>query len=221
MRGWVERRLRLPRGSVVALPNAVSPEFEALARAKSVRGGGGERRLRIGFVGRDERRKNLRGLIAASHDMGEAGALTLQIVGNVRAEPVEASWAEFHGPITDAVTLWNFYRSCDALAVPSFMEGIPTVILEAMAASIPVIATDVGGVRDVVSDETGILVAEPSDSALRMALAQFMRLSHDERQRRGANGRARVLAEFTWRRVGSLTRQVLAAVARRETTVQA
>jgi len=60
----------------------------------------------------------------------------------------------------------KFYGMSDITALTSNNEGLPTVIIESMAASVPVIATDVGGVGDLVKDnETGLLV-EPNNPEL-------------------------------------------------------
>jgi glycosyltransferase involved in cell wall biosynthesis len=61
----------------------------------------------------------------------------------------------------------------DLLVSASLWEGFPTVILEAMAARVPVVATDVSGSRELVKNgETGILVAARSTEALAHAILQ-------------------------------------------------
>lgn len=86
---------------------------------------------------------------------------------------------------------------CNVFALSSVAEGIPLTLLEAMAAGLPVVATRVGGVGEVVVDGvTGTLV-EPSDSA---ALAQALRgYVEDEslRHQHGEAGRERVEQHFS------------------------
>ena len=85
----------------------------------------------------------------------------------------------------------------DALVLPSFAEGVPVVLMEAMAAKMPVIATAVGGVSELVHDgETGCLVAPGDEAALRGAILRLMGDSA-HRLRMGEAGRARVKADFT------------------------
>lgn len=61
----------------------------------------------------------------------------------------------------------SFLRSLDLLIVPSFEDNFPTVILEAMREKVPVIATDVGGIPEIITDrETGLLVPCGQPAAL-------------------------------------------------------
>jgi len=104
--------------------------------------------------------------------------------------------------------------SCFDLYVhPSFYESQGLAILEAMAAGKPVVATDAGGVRDVVSHgETGLLVPPGNSRALAEAV---LRLASDpaEGARLAANARRRVQSEFSLRamleRYASLYRSLL------------
>jgi glycosyltransferase involved in cell wall biosynthesis len=89
----------------------------------------------------------------------------------------------------------------DLLVLPSVTEGLGLILLEAMAASLPVVATAVGGVPEVVLDgETGVLVPPGDPAALARAIADLLRVP--ERARRlGAAGRERVARLFTVERM--------------------
>ena len=83
-----------------------------------------------------------------------------------------------------------------ALVVPSIYEGMPLVILEAMEASVPVIASRVSGIPEVVEDGvTGWLVPAENVDQLARALAEVWR-DPDESSRRGAAGRDRLERDF-------------------------
>ena len=86
---------------------------------------------------------------------------------------------------------------CNVFVLPSRNEDLPSAILEAMASSLPVVATDVGSVRElVIQNDTGLLVAPEDAAALRSALGAVMR---DEQLARefGRRGRERVESVFT------------------------
>ncbi len=89
-------------------------------------------------------------------------------------------------------------HASDVLVLPSRRgtETFPNVVLEAMAAGIPVVATDVGSVREMVADgETALLVEEGDDAALAESIARLVR-DADLRARFGAAARERVARHF-------------------------
>jgi glycosyltransferase involved in cell wall biosynthesis len=83
-------------------------------------------------------------------------------------------------------------RGAAALVVPSIYEGMPLVVLEAMEAGVPVVASRVSGIPEVVEDGvTGWLVAPEDPAGLAAALGEALG-SPDEAKRRGEAGRRRV-----------------------------
>jgi glycosyltransferase involved in cell wall biosynthesis len=88
-------------------------------------------------------------------------------------------------------------KTAEVLLLPSLWEGMPNVVLEAMAASRAVIGTDVEGTHElVVPGETGWLVPPENAGALAEAMAQAFD-SPDRTKRLGEAGRKRVEAKFT------------------------
>jgi glycosyltransferase involved in cell wall biosynthesis len=92
----------------------------------------------------------------------------------------------------------DWLNACDVFALASYNEGLPNVVLEAMATALPVVATDVGGVREAVVDgSTGHVIPARDVGLLERALAQLV----DDRDARHAMGRAgldRVRQQFLW-----------------------
>lgn len=120
----------------------------------------------LGYVGRLSEEKGLRFLIAAASDLITAGIpVRLAIIG----EGSERNDLEFmtrqHG-IETVVKFLGFQKDIhswlpafDAFILPSLMEGTPMAMLEAMLCGIPVVASSVGGIPDVIkSGENGLLV---------------------------------------------------------------
>lgn len=84
----------------------------------------------------------------------------------------------------------DLLAQADALVLSSVWEGMPNVILEAMAAGLPVVATDVGGVGELVSDgENGFLVPPKDPPALAYAMKRLMELGQEGRRQLGTRGR--------------------------------
>ncbi len=96
----------------------------------------------------------------------------------------------------------EYLDAADTLVLSSFLEGLPVVLMEAMAMALPVIATRVGGVTELVEHEqSGLLVDAGSVDGLAAAL---LRLAREPalRIQLGEAGRKKVLAEFSVQQSG-------------------
>jgi glycosyltransferase involved in cell wall biosynthesis len=91
-----------------------------------------------------------------------------------------ADRAELRGYVPFGEELAEIYRSSHVLLHVSWTEGLPQVLLEAFAAGLPVVATDVGGIREAVGDAA--LLVEPGDAAA--AARALGRIAEDESERR-------------------------------------
>jgi teichuronic acid biosynthesis glycosyltransferase TuaC len=117
---------------------------------------------------------------------------------------------EFLGmrPQADLVPI---YQSADVFCLTSLFEGMGCVVLEAMACGTPVVATRVGGLPELVSSDTGILVPPSEPEALAQGLELALRRSWDRDALR-----AHVLANFTWERSAAKLVDIVQLVAHRE-----
>lgn len=76
---------------------------------------------------------------------------------------------------TASAQLFDIYRDCDILCLPSYSEGLGLVILEAMSNGVAVIASNVDGIRDVVEDgKCGLLIVPGSRQELKAAIIRFL-----------------------------------------------
>jgi glycosyltransferase involved in cell wall biosynthesis len=97
----------------------------------------------------------------------------------------------------DQTEIIDWYKKASILVSPSFSEGLPVVILEAMSCETPVIASPVGGIPEIVQNfKNGILV--PSDNPLKLAEAiQYLVDNKDIRTKLGQEGRNMVVENFS------------------------
>jgi teichuronic acid biosynthesis glycosyltransferase TuaC len=83
------------------------------------------------------------------------------------------------GPcLSQKVAQW--LTAANVLALPSYREGYPNVVIEALSCGRPVIATDVGGIPELVTESSGILVAPRDSRALASAIEKAMEQNWDE-----------------------------------------
>jgi glycosyltransferase involved in cell wall biosynthesis len=180
----------------VVIPNAVELGAEPERRPR------GAGPLRIISVGRLAEPKDFSTLVQALALL-EPGAARLQILGNgPLREGLEAEVAELG--LTGSVELLGevpdvrpYLAESDVFVLSSLSEGMPLSALEAMAAGLPVVASAVGGLNEIVVEgETGLLVAPARADELAAALA---RVDADEelRQRLGRAGRERAEARYS------------------------
>lgn len=120
--------------------------------------------VRFIFVGRYERRKGIEELHKVLISLIVKGRpVLMSFIGPVPEDKkIRHETITYYGEIRDAEQINSILRTQDVLVCPSWSEGFPNVILEAMAAGLAVIATDVGAVSSMVDAENGILI-EPGD----------------------------------------------------------
>jgi len=100
------------------------------------------------------------------------------------------------GTVDDA-ELAGWYRSADALAFPSLKEGWGLVVLEALSADLPVVATDMPVFREYLTDGYDSLLVPVADSAALADAMERLMVDRDLRARLSGGGRE-VVARFTW-----------------------
>jgi len=189
----VEQLVGLPAGSVLAVPNGVPAELPDPAPRLAPG-------TVIGSLGRLTDQKDYAALVRV---LPRLDGVTLALVGDGPERPALERLAAELG-VADRLTITGWIdearRSLPALDVfvlPSRWEGMPLVILEAMHAGVPVVATDVGSVAEAVADgETGFVVAPGDGDALADRLGRLV-ADPDLRRTLGDRGRAVAAERFS------------------------
>ncbi len=112
---------------------------------------------------------------------------------------------ELLGRVDDA-QLNALYADCAALILPTRFEGMPTVVLEAMARSKPIIVSDVGASGELVTPHNGYLLPPGDAEALHDAVVAFAERAPEVRDKMGAYSYERVRERFSW---STVTRQYI------------
>ena len=123
--------------------------------------------------------KNVTGILRAASNLKKIGLnFSLDIIGDDAERPVIESYANslllddcviFHGKLYGE-DLRKKYQESDAFVLFSNFENQPCVLLESFACGLPVIATDVGGIPEIVNENNGILVNAKDEDALICAM---------------------------------------------------
>ncbi|WP_406700190.1 glycosyltransferase family 4 protein [Singulisphaera sp. Ch08] len=197
--------LGVPSGRIRLLSNVVDTEQfspPTVGRDSNV----GQRAVRILAVGRLERQKRfdrLLGLLAQLRSRTTSrfvarivggGSLGSELEAQANAFGLTPGTLQFQPPTAEMA---SFYRTADVLVLTSDWEGTPNVVLEAMASGLPVMATKVGGVADLIQHGLTGLLAAPDDERGMLenlsALVESARL----RNQLGASARDFVVANHS------------------------
>lgn len=195
----------VPGQTVVVAANAVDCPAAA-TRSPQPALAGIDRPLRLVFIGRLTREKGLHELLrglAAVRDRGTKAVLA--VAGSGAYEPrlrllatqLRLSGAVvFLGPVFGKQKT-RLLAAADVFVLPSYGEGLPYAMLEAMALGVPVIATPVGAIRDVVVDGVhGLLVAPREPRAIAQAIEKLAADRH-RLAKMGAACRARIASAYS------------------------
>src|SRR4030095_955292 len=158
------------------------------------------------FIGRLLYDKGVKEFIEAAQIFPKNSHLQFWIVGEIDKENPSSvrnedlmKWIRdpkihYHGA-TDQIG--KIIEKSDCIILPSYREGMPRVIMEAMSMERPVITTDTAGCRETVEDNiNGYLVPVKDSNALAGAINKFIQLDPNSRIKMGKEGRKKVLKEF-------------------------
>jgi teichuronic acid biosynthesis glycosyltransferase TuaC len=96
----------------------------------------------------------------------------------------------------DEISQW--LSASDIFVLPSYNEGLPNAVLEAMACSLPVVATKVGGIPEAIEDgQSGMLILKEDTDSLRKAICHLLN-NEELAKQMGRNGRRIVEQQFSW-----------------------
>ena len=206
--GWL--RGIAPGARITVIPNAVQPAEPAVEPATG-------QPIGVVFLGLIGDRKGTFRLIDAWARLGGEGA-TLTIAGDGEVERARRQVQELHLEDTVQVRDWlsdnevrDLLHHSQVLVLPSSHEGQPMAVLEAMARGLCVVASDVGGLPEMIGDGCGVLVPPDDIEAIAAAL-KLVICDHGLRAQYGGAARARFADQFdlgfVWRRLDELYREV-------------
>jgi glycosyltransferase involved in cell wall biosynthesis len=204
IREIIEKQCRVPADRIIEIPNAIDESWivENRSMPATVR--------RFVFIGRHERRKGVPELSKAIKTLPEHG-WEFHFVGPIPEElRIRHANVIYHGAMSDTGALQRLLDMCDILVCPSFAEGMPTVVLEAMARGLAIIATDVGATAEWVDQTNGVLLPLPCRSDLPDALAAFLSMPAAQLHRLQLASLTKA-RDYTWHNVANAVLQAVSS----------
>lgn len=186
--------------SVVVLPNGVMPKEKASNKLNS--------KIQVLFVSRFAYNKGIGTLFQAVELLDQKSVLAnfeFHLVGKgplFEQYSTGNPWPNviYHGFLSDE-ELNQAYADCDIFLLPTWFEGMPTVVLEAMSFAKPIIVSDVGATAELVDSSNGYLIEALNFQLVADELVAFKNLSDERKMQMGENSYNRVMEHFTWNKV--------------------
>ena len=178
--------------NIVIIPNAMHVKEIQNKACKIEKVMFNDKEFDLLFVGRLEKRKGVQYLLRALSILKEEGFKpTLRIVGDGVYKPKLRSLLREHDLSSQIVftgyiprkELLNHYLHARCVVIPSLYEGIPSVMIEALALGKPIITTSIPGMEDIKSKKLGFTVPPKDSKALAQAISKALSLSDEELSR--------------------------------------
>lgn len=203
----LERLVQGSRCRVVVVPNAVElPPVPAPYPAV-------DGALRLFFVGRFAFNKGIDVLMEVAQRLvadGLGDRVLFELAGSgpllehYKSQGLPAN-VRLLGRVDDD-ELFQRYRDCHALVLPTRFEGMPTVVLEAMAQARPILVSDVGATAELVDARNGHLLPKGDVDALHAAVLDLLDRPHEQLEAMGIASYTKVRQRFAW---PAVTREML------------
>jgi glycosyltransferase involved in cell wall biosynthesis len=198
-RGIPPTRIRLIYNAVDTGPGEVTGNVNALKQSHGI----SQNRLVVGVVGRlNPEKGQFIFLKALRRVLEQCPDIAVLMVGEGRDRSELERYCSAHG-LTDQVVftgyrenMTEYYRAMDLLVLPSLSEGLPNTLLEAMAHGVPVLATRVGGVPEIIDRDNGVLVPPGDPERLADGMIDLLR-DPVRRNELGQRGRASLFPKFS------------------------
>ena len=214
-RDYVESR-GVPATKLMINPNGIDPSLYAEARDDDR---AARSRRSICAIHRYTEKKGLEHLIRAGKALALDG-VSIHLYGYGDLEPTYRDLIAqealtnvvVHGPVKDRAEMLGVFRQHDLFACPSVravdgdMDGIPTVLMEAMASGLPVLTTAISGIPDLVQDELTGIVCEADESSIVEAVRRFYAMTDSQVSAIIEDAQARIERDF---HAGPLTAALL------------
>ncbi len=157
---------------------------------------------RFVFVGRYERRKGIEELTHVIKQLLSKQKFRFEFIGDIPdGKKIKSPDVVYHGSLTDVAKIKNILLDADVLVCPSYSEGMPTVILEAMASGLAVIASRVGAVEEQVDAGNGLLINPGSTSELKKAIIKLIELPETDLIKLKNYSIEKMKTHFVWDRI--------------------
>lgn len=186
----IMKSLGIDEAKIIESPSGIEKDWlRPLEQIKA------EKPVKFLYLGRYERRKGIEEIHAVLKRLPE---IHFEFIGPIPGKfRIKRDNVIYHGTLKGKENICQVMDECDVLVAPSYSEGLPNVILEAMARGLGIISTDVGANLSLLKKDNALLVEPGSISDITEALAKFASLNPDQLIKMKTKSRT-LIEEFIW-----------------------
>ena len=194
----------VPRKKIIEIPTGIESRFvvnENIIKVNS--------KLKFLFVGRNDPLKGIDELFKALKSVNPS-LIDFEFIGPIPKKLVQNN-IKYHGLISNMKDIFNIMDRCDVLILPSYSEGMPNVILEAMSRGLIIIASDVGAVNILVSSKNGVLIQNPYHENILIAMKSLLNMDTETLLKMKKFSVKLISGSFTWEKVVNHTIKMISS----------
>jgi glycosyltransferase involved in cell wall biosynthesis len=158
--------------------------------------------IKFTFLGRYDIRKGINELNAALKSIVSKLDLEFHFIGPIPEEnKITSKKIIYHGVINEAEKIKTILRETDVFVLPSHSEGMPNVILEAMASGCAILATNVGAINVMVDESNGWLIPPINAKAIEEKILEIISIKKDVLLDKKAKSVEKIKRLFLWEEI--------------------
>ncbi len=192
----ITKHIGIAENKIIEIPTGIEDSFLAsgIRHPTSV--------IKFLYVGRYERLKGIQEISEAIKNLSRGKNFEFHFIGPIPEKlQLKNKEVKYYGQISSAEEIKKIMDECDFLLLPSYSEGMPNVIIEAMARGLAIIATDVGAVNCLVDSENGFLLNECSVKNIEDAMVAVISLSQEKLIQMKNNSLKKIRKNFLWENI--------------------
>lgn len=187
------QKIKIPKHKIIEIPGGIEASWLLTENKKT------NPIKKFIFVGRAERRKGIEELNIVLRELKEKESFHFSFIGNIPLHlKINDPKIHYLGEIRDAEMIKKHLQEHDVLVCPSHSEGMPNVILEAMASGCAIIASNVGAVNKMVSPNNGWLIQPANTGELKSSIKKGIQLNQNDLIQKQEHSLQLIKSAFLW-----------------------
>ena len=192
---------QISKNKIIEIPTAIEKHYIRSENEIKV-----HNTINFVFIGRNDPVKALNELFISIKKINDDLDYVFHFIGPIKNK-IKRENIKYHGLLNNYEDIIKIFDRSEVLVLPSYSEGMPNVILEAMSRGLLIIATNVGAVNLMVNDDNGILIKSPNPVLIQEAMEIILNMDSTDIIKMRINSLNKIKNNFTWEKIASLTLQ--------------